>query len=267
MKYKLLVAEDELIERKMLCKTLNKHLGDLCTILETKNGREAMEVFERESPHIVILDIEMPGINGLEVARRIRQTQKPCAILFLTGFDKFSYAKQAISVRALDYLLKPYNEKELILSVEEAIQYVSHFAQQQPLPPQPQNAEPSEKSEENAEADRISLVRKHIRDFIEAHYMEEISMQDVAKAMGYSDAYFCKLFKQCFHVNFSTCLNEYRVEKAKQMMENPRINVKDISGACGYSDSNYFARVFKRITGQTPSEYRMSIIEKSLKNP
>lgn len=267
MKYKLLVAEDELIERKMLCKTLHKHLGEQCTILETKNGREAMEVFERESPHIVILDIEMPGINGLEVARRIRQSQKPCVILFLTGFDKFSYAKQAISVRALDYLLKPYNEKELILSVEEAIRYASHFAQQQqpPLPPQPQNVE-AEKAEENVEADRISLVREHIRDFIEAHYMEELSMQDVARAMGYSDAYFCKLFKQCFHVNFSTCLSEYRVEKAKRMMENPRINVKDISTACGYSDSNYFARVFKRITGQTPSEYRMRIIENSLKN-
>lgn len=265
MKYKLLVAEDELIERKMLCKTLKNHLGNLCTIYEAKNGREALELFEKESPHIAILDIEMPGINGLEVARKIRNSQNPCAILFLTGFDKFSYAKQAISVRAIDYLLKPYNEAELICSVEEAIQYVSHFANPQPEF-SPQNVETSEEPEERVEAARISLVRENIKTFIEAHYMEELSMQDVAKAMGYSDAYFCKLFKQCFHVNFSTCLNEYRVEKAKGMMKNPRINVKDISVACGYSDSNYFARVFKRITGQTPSEYRVNMLEKALKN-
>jgi len=82
--------------------------------------------------------------------------------------------------------------------------------------------------------------------------------------MGYSEAYFCKLFKQCFRANFSAYLNEYRIEKAKAMMDNVRLSVKDISIACGYSDSNYFARVFKRITGQTPSEYRMAAAEKTL---
>ena len=105
MKCKLLVAEDELIERKVLCKTLQKYLGDLITLYEAKNGREAIEIFEREAPQAAILDIEMPGANGLEVARKIRETDKNCAILFLTGYDKFAYARQAISVRAMDYLL------------------------------------------------------------------------------------------------------------------------------------------------------------------
>ena len=105
MKCRVLVAEDELIERKVLCKTLQRYLGDLIFLYEAKNGREAVEIFEREAPQVAILDIEMPGLTGLEVARRIRETDKRCGILFLTGFDKFSYAKQAISVRALDYLL------------------------------------------------------------------------------------------------------------------------------------------------------------------
>lgn len=64
MKYKVLVAEDELIERKVLCKTLNKYLSEFCDIFESRNGREALEVYQREQPHIAILDIEMPGING-----------------------------------------------------------------------------------------------------------------------------------------------------------------------------------------------------------
>lgn len=260
--FKLLVAEDESIERRVLCKILTKNLGEFLTIFQAGNGREAMEVFQRETPEIAILDIEMPGLNGLEVARRIRESGKPCAILFLTGFDNFSYAKQAIAVRALDYLLKPYEEKELILAVEEAMQFASRFADGQPsvLPPVQ-----SAREEENGEDTRISLVREQIRSYIGAHYMEELSMQDVARAMNYSDAYFCKLFKQCFRVNFSAYLNEYRVEKAKAMMENPRVNVKDISLACGYRDSNYFARVFKRMTGQTPSEYRLALAQKVLR--
>ena len=116
MKCKLLVAEDELIERKVLCRTLQKYLGDLISLYEAKNGREALEIFAREAPQVAVLDIEMPGLTGLEVARKIRETDKNCAILFLTGFDKFDYARQAISVRAMDYLLKPYNEQELVFA-------------------------------------------------------------------------------------------------------------------------------------------------------
>lgn len=262
MKYDVLVAEDELIERKVLCKTLNKYLGEFCTIHESKNGREALEVFQKVDPQIAILDIEMPGINGLEVARKIREAGSRCAILFLTGFDKFSYARQAISVRALDYLLKPYNEKELIFAVEEAMQHAARMAQ---LPGMPASKEEKpDNAEDSSENARLSLIREDIRSYIEAHFMEEISMQSVAQTMGYSEAYFCKLFKQCFRANFSAYLNEYRIEKAKAMMDNVRLSVKDISIACGYSDSNYFARVFKRITGQTPSEYRMAAAEKTL---
>ena len=258
MKCRVLVAEDELIERKVLCKTLQRYLGDLIFLYEAKNGREAVEIFEREAPQVAILDIEMPGLTGLEVARRIRETDKRCGILFLTGFDKFSYAKQAISVRALDYLLKPYNEQELVFAVEDAIRQVT--TRQLPHRPAEEAAAPAPQ-EEDADI-RTSLIRAQVQAFIEAHYREDISMQDAAAALRYSDAYFCKLFKQCFKVNFSAYLNEYRVEKARQLIADPRISLKDISTACGYSDSNYFTRVFKRLTGQTPSEYRWTLLQK-----
>ena len=84
-------------------------------------------------------------------------------------------------------------------------------------------------------------------------------MQDMARIMNYSDAYFCKLFKQCFKVNFSTYLNEYRVSRAKELLANTNDSIKDIGTSCGYTDSNYFTRVFRRITGMTPSEYRQSL--------
>ena len=258
MKCKLMVAEDELIERKVLCKTLQKYLGDLIILYEAKNGREAIEIFEREAPQVAVLDIEMPGATGLDVARKIRETDKNCAILFLTGFDKFSYAKQAISVRAMDYLLKPYNEQELVFAVEEAIRQVSA---QVPPRPAPAPAEEPVRREENEDV-RTAIIRAEISSFIERHYREDISMQDAAAALRYSDAYFCKLFKQCFKVNFSAYLNEYRVGKARQLIADPRISLKDVSTACGYSDSNYFTRVFKRLTGQTPSEYRLSLLQK-----
>ena len=86
-------------------------------------------------------------------------------------------------------------------------------------------------------------------------------MQDVARVRNYSEAYFCKLFKQCFSCNFTAYLTQIRMGAAKKLLAQPTVNVKDIGEAVGYSDSNYFAKVFKRYTGFTPTEYRMEIFQ------
>ena len=252
--YNILVAEDELLERKVLCKFLKRSMEDRCTVLEAGNGREAVELFEQYHPAVAILDIRMPGLTGLEAARIIRQSGKPCVILFLTAFDKFEYAREVISLRAMDYLLKPYSEQELLLSVEEALHLYERMAAD-PLA-QMRGEDRAGAGEEEEGLHRLGQIREDIVAYIWEHYTEELSMQDVARAMNYSDAYFCKLFKQCFKVNFSAWLNEFRVEKAKELLSATWLSVREVSLACGYADANYFARVFKRITGMTPSEYR-----------
>ena len=213
-----------------------------------------MEAFLIHRPQVAILDIEMPGVSGLEAARQIRESGHPCMILFLTAFDKFSYAREAITLRALDYLLKPCQEQELILTVEEALHLYDRLGTN---PDAFLRGDVYEGAGEEELADRrMAQIRENIERYIREHYNTEISMQSVARAMNYSDAYFCKLFKQCFKVNFSAWLNEYRIDRAREMLQNTRLSVREVSTACGYSDANYFARVFKRITGKTPSEYR-----------
>ena len=291
---RLLIADDEVIERKVLYKTLQKNVGDQCVIFQAENGRQALRVYEEEKIQIAILDIEMPGINGIEAAQKIREKDKECCIIFLTAFDEFSYAKKAITVRALDYLLKPYDEQELMLVVEEAMRLAAEFqANRQEAGYQAnrpasgyqasrpaaghqasQPAGPGQKNElpetglsvgddmEDGGQVRLSKVTEIISHYIETNYMYDISMQDLARHMNYSEAYFCKLFKQCFNKNFTSYLTEYRVVEAKRMLAMPTVNVKDIGRAVGYSDSNYFAKAFKRITGQSPTEYRLCIFQK-----
>ena len=255
--YRVLVVDDEPIERMMLCKTLEKLVGDSCQIFEAKNGREAVEVFDQEDIQIAILDIEMPGINGLEAARMMRERKEECVIIFITAFDDFSYAKQAVTVKAIDYILKPYESKEIVYAVEEGKRLIDKYFS---------GAVEKEQSKENANVEenigdiRLSLARETINNYIKAHYMEDISMHNLACVMSYSDAHFCKLFKQCFKVNFTSYLTEYRINIAKAMLEDPRLNIKDIGVASGYTDSNYFARVFKRMVGCTPTEYRANVL-------
>ena len=227
----------------------------------------------------------MPGINGIEAAERIREKDKDCCIIFLTAFDEFSYAKKAIMIRALDYLLKPYDEQELMLVVEEAMRLTNERQKEKIIREQqlealgegradsgtavrPQieaSGEETEEEEGELEEDgniRLSKVGEIISQYIHENYMYDISMQELARTMNYSEPYFCKLFKQCFNKNFTSYLTEYRVNEAKKMLEQPTVNVKEIGKAVGYGDSNYFAKVFKRMTGQSPTEYRLCIFQK-----
>lgn len=307
---RIMVADDEMLERAVLCKILKKNLESRCVVFQAENGREALDVYEEQKIQIAVLDIEMPGINGIEVAEQIRRKDKECCIIFLTAFDEFAYAKKAITVRALDYLLKPYEEQELMLVVEEAVrlaeeQEKGHEAAQgmrkaagtswgeepgreyldgqegheesgnsriqkagkgKDLNGQEEHEESGngpgteEMPEGDFENSRLLGVKEMIERFIRENYMYDISMQDLAHTMNYSDAYFCKLFKQCFGRNFISYLTEYRVDAAKKLLEDPMGNIKEIGRAVGYGDSNYFTKVFRRVTGVSPTEYRVRIL-------
>ncbi len=119
--YKILIADDEMIERMVLRKRLIENFADRCEVFVAENGKEVIRTYEDKKPDLMILDIQMPGISGLEAAEQIRNMGGKCDIIFLTAFNEFDYAKKAISVHAFEYLLKPCDDKELILSVEEAM--------------------------------------------------------------------------------------------------------------------------------------------------
>ena len=115
---------------------------------------------------------------------------------------------------------------------------------------------PDAEPPKDPETERVNQVAEKIRTYIRENYMNEISMQDAARQFNYSDAYFCKLFKQCFDQNFTTYLTNFRINEAKRLLKDRNISVKDAGMKVGYYDSNYFAKVFKRVTGMIPSEYR-----------
>lgn len=247
--YKILVADDEPIERAVVKKILEKGLDEEVKLFFAGNGREAVETYRRENCDIALLDIAMPGINGLEAAEQIRACDPRGIIIFLTAFDEFDYARKAILVQALDFLLKPVDESELITAVEEGMRILDLRVSRQ------QNQERNSGGDENLDG-RLSAIRRQITEYLEENYMKDISLTDIAMKMNYSDPYFCKVFKSCFNKGFILYLTELRIEKSKVLLADVTVNVKDISSRVGFRDSNYYTKVFKRMEGVTPSEYR-----------
>ena len=273
---RILIAEDELIERMVLKKTLEKRYGGQYEVLEAENGNKALEIFRSTDIHIVILDIEMPGTKGVQIAEIMRKEKQGFCIIFLSAYDKFEYAKKAIAVRAMDYLLKPYSERELLSVVDEAIHLEEKYGNtykevgsreeaeetELPLVEEYSQVLTADEGMEEISLSRLNVLVNMNEEYIKKNYMKEISMQDAARAVNYSDAYFSKMFKQQFGLNFTAYLAEYRMEEAKKLLRQPTVSVKDVGEHVGYPDSNYFARVFRRMNGVSPSEYRMEWFKK-----
>ena len=203
--YRVLLADDEQIERMALARRLMRRFGDSLQISEATDGKEAVELYQKEHSQIIIMDISMPELNGVEAAEQIRSMDEDCVIVFLTAYDEFSYAKRAIVIRALDYLLKPCDEEELAAVMEEAMRLTDKAVHNKENPTgngagmteAEKEAEkrreqwpwnPDAEAPKDPETERMNQVAEKIRTYIRENYMNEISMQDAARQFNYSDA-------------------------------------------------------------------------------
>lgn len=255
--YRVLLVDDEQIERMALAKKIDRYYGDKVNIYHAVNGREAVDMCSEHKNDIIIMDISMPEMNGVMAAKYIRQIDDKCSIIFLTAYDDFEYARNAIKIRALDYLLKPCDINDLLAVMDMAIQKLDRKCD---FKGNTKENKPERKRENVKNFDEQTTI-KYLREYVENNYTFDISMQEVAEDMGYSDAYFSKLFKQYFNQNFTAYLTEYRIKKAKELLTDTNNSIKDISRMVGYEDSNYFAKIFKRIVGEIPSKFRENLIE------
>ena len=274
--YRVLLVDDEQIERMALAKKIDRYYGDKVEIYHAVNGREAVAMCGEQKNDIVIMDISMPEMNGVMAAKYIRKMDDECSIIFLSAYDDFEYARNAIKVRALDYLLKPCDMNDLLAVMDTALQKLDkeNAVNGNSISGKEQNKE-TEICGSNANNVRENIPKrtdnvrnsdeqttiKYLKEYVENNYIYDISMQEAAEEMGYSDAYFSKLFKQYFNQNFTAYLTEYRIKKAKELLSNTNHSIKDISRIVGYTDSNYFAKIFKRLVGEIPSKYRENLTE------
>lgn len=243
--YRVLIVEDEDIIRKGIAYTMDwVSMG--CTIVgEACNGKEGIEKINELNPDIVLTDIMMPVMDGLEMIRTgfSQATFKP---IIMTSYADFEYAKQAIELGVSAYLMKPVDEEELKKNIAKVISEI----------------EKDTKIKQLDKKDPLYIKTENENDYVQQiiaetkkRYAQKISMESFSEELGVSASYLSRKFKEATGATYLDFLNKYRVQQAIKLLETGKYKVYEVSELTGFSDYKHFNSVFKRYTDSAPSEY------------
>ena len=259
---RLLIADDERLEREALAEMVTRRFVEHEIVLEeAENGRKAADTAILWGADLILMDIEMPGMNGLDAARAVLAQRPGCRVIFVTAYSLFQYAHEAVHLGACDYLLKPVDPDELEASIRRAVRQIETERKLEALAPiQPEPEAPAAPDEEAShggdESSQNALVMAHVRRYLEDNYMFDISLDSVGEILHISPAYLSAQFKKYQKMNFLDCLTELRINAAKELLNDPFRSSAEVASMVGYEDASYFARAFKKRTGVTPTQYR-----------
>jgi len=256
---RLLIADDEKLEREALAELVQRRFEREVVLEMAENGRKAADTAVLWGADLILMDIEMPGMSGLDAARAVLAQRPSCRVIFVTAYSLFQYAHEAVHLGACDYLLKPVDPDELEASVRRAMRQIEterkleELAAAQPQPEQTETEEEAEDAPEEGENSQTALVMAHVRRYLEDNYMFDLSLDSVGEILHISPAYLSAQFKKYQKMNFLDCLTELRINAAKELLADPFRSSAEVASMVGYEDASYFARAFKKRTGMTPA--------------
>lgn len=214
-------------------KSLGVLIVDVC--YDSTSGLNA--ILEK-SPDLIMTDIRMPGMNGLDVVEKIKQTLPEAKVIVISAYDDFSYAQRALRLGALDYLVKPFSQDALMESVRRALAAT----------------EGSKKVDKdtNQEPTLIAPIIQYMTERIDQH----LTAEEVARVFYMSASRLDKLFRKYHGKGFREVRIELSMNKARNLLLDIRYSVEEIALKTGYKNYTSFYRAFTREFGSSPTEYR-----------
>lgn len=249
--YKVLLVEDDTALRFIYSKMKTWSECGFEISAEATNGKQALEILESQSFDMIFTDIRMPFVDGIEMLRKLSEKGNTIPVVFASSYDEFEYARQGLILGAFDYLLKPVEQKKLAEVLSRAKERIDEINNKGKIAPVV--AEIVEKLgilfDENKFTTQVIL-------YFSEHYRELFTVDDIADAHGYSKDYFSKLFKQNFGITFHEFHSRVKIGYAVELLRTGNYKAYEISDILGYASVDYFTKVFKEITGTTPSKYK-----------
>ena len=241
----VLLVDDERMIREGFKRLFDWEAHNCEVVGEAADGMQALAQIDNLHPDIVIMDINIPIINGLKVIQLSKIKHPDIAFVIVSGYDDFSYCREALRLQITDYILKPVNYEEFGTCIDNL--KISLFEQRVSAEDQPQ------KQEERT----ITGITRYLHE----HLAEEMSLAVLSEEFHLNAQYISQLFKNEIGVNFLAYLTNIRMEKAKKLLLSTSLSVAEIAEQSGYGDYRVFTKVFKKNEGITPSQYRRDSLE------
>ena len=241
-KLRVLLVDDEIMIREGFKKLFDWETHGCTVAGEAADGMEALAKIDSLNPDIVIMDINIPIMNGLKVIKMSRIKHPDTAFIIVSGYDDFSYCREALRLKITDYILKPVNYEEFGTCIDnlKISMYQENVSQ-----------EPEEQDER---------IINSITRFMQEHLAEEMSLSVLAEEFHMNPQYISQLFKNEIGVGFLAYLTSIRMEKAKKLLLSTSLSIGEIAEQSGYGDYRVFTKVFKKSEGITPSQYRRDFL-------
>lgn len=259
--YQAIIIDDEQWVIKSLIATIEDQ--EYFEIIgEFYDGFSAFSYIQEHKPDLAFIDVQLPGMNGLELLQSAKQQNLPTLFIVISGHAEFAYAQKALFNNAVSYCLKPFSRNELMDSMQKAYQILekrSAALSEQEDVPSPEEEKLPGIPEDFLPPERLETANKLVRsmlDYISGHYTEDISIQILADLTCITPNYASQLFKEEVGNTFSSYLTNVRIYHASKLLLHTNMQIFMVANQVGYKDYFYFAKVFKRFTGYTPTAYR-----------
>lgn len=241
-KLRVLLVDDEIMIREGFKKLFDWEAHECVVVGEAADGMEAITKIDEEQPDIVIMDINIPIINGLKVIQLSRVKYPSMAFMIVSGYDDFSYCREALRLQITDYILKSVNYEEFGSCIDRLkISLYNNEVKEKPVV-------------------KKERVITGITKYMQEHLSEDVSLHILSEEFHLNSQYISQLFKNEIGLNFLTYLTNIRMEHAKKLLLSTSLSIAEVSEQSGYGDYRVFTKVFKKSEGITPSQYRRDFL-------
>lgn len=199
---------------------------------------KALPYIIANKPDLVITDIRMPGMTGLELMKKVREQHVNCEFIIVSGYSEFAYAQEAIAYGVAGYCLKPLNPTDTALCLKRAKEALD----KRDAPPRP--------------ISDIDNSFEPILNYMNTHFSEKLTLKSLASVFNMNPNYCCALFTKYLGKTFSQYLTELRITEAQTLLKTTFYSLEEIAELIGYNDYSYFSKVFKKQCTYSPKEYR-----------
>lgn len=250
--YKLLIVDDEPLIRRGIKSLANLASIGISEIIEGQSGEEAVEMVETHRPELIIMDINMPRMDGLTAAGIIKEKYPEIFIVILTGYDYFEYAQTAIRAKVDDYILKPISKSDIEIVLTKIVSLL-HEREKRAEYEKLSDDEMIAVEGDNNMTDLVGIITEYMKKNM---YSPDHSLAKMANDIGFNSSYLSGIVKQIYGVPFQDYVNKKRMERAKLLLLSTPMKNYEVAESIGMEDVNYFVTKFKKAWGVTPKQYR-----------